>query len=255
MIEIKHKDQTYQLPESLMEITLWQRIDFWNKIDKDHEAKIRVIYEKNAPPKQSKTIPKTILNDDLTAPEPIPLTDDDAYTLSMLDMERAVNAYSYFGNIPKEIVENELPHREVYGYYCDVLQCLITDDIRLETVNEFEWRGEKWVIPDATLINGDCKTMREVASAFELLRLTDLALKDYAVGKVSILLPLCCIWLKREGEKFDVNMMSEDGERSKLFKELPLEIALQVGFFLRFLWSTFMPTLIYSLSKRMEAKE
>lgn len=233
---IHHNGNDYNLPENLMEITLGQRIDFWEKYDKTHEAEIRAIYEKNMP-KDGKS-------------EVTELTIEDADRLSVIDIERAINAYSYFGNIQKEIVENEIEFQTVYGYYCEVLQNLITDDIRIPEKREFEWRGEKWSIPKPTLENGDGKSTREVLTSFNILSQTDRMLKEYAIGKVHILLNLCCIWLKKDGDVFTIDSMREDSERYKLFKELPLEIALQVGFFLRYSWSLYMRTLMSSLSKQ-----
>ena len=226
MVNIEYNGVSYRLPENLMEITLGERIEFWEKHDRDIEEKIRAIRSKYE--------------------VGINMSEDDVSELTAIDIERSISAYSFFGKIPKEVVENELPYSEVYSFYCDVLNYLVSDEIRPVMINTYEWDGETWEIPMATLTNGDGKSSREVLYSFNILKETDKLLKEYAIGKVHVLLPLCCIWLKKKGEVFTTKIAEIGSDRQELFKKLPMEIALNVGFFFRNSWSMYMPILTSS---------
>jgi hypothetical protein len=65
---------------------------------------------------------------------------------------------------------------------------------------------------------------------------------------------LCAIYLRKKGEPFTEELVTEGSERIELMKTLPLDIALSVGFFLTDTMSLYLKT-SQSSNQAEEAKD
>jgi hypothetical protein len=93
---------------------------------------------------------------------------------------------------------------------------------------EFEWNDETWRIADFKINPASEMSFNEIITSKETMR----QLVSIGNGRWHSLLYLCAIFLRKKEEAFEDEMIYEDGERITLLKELPLNIAINVAFFL-----------------------
>jgi hypothetical protein len=63
---------------------------------------------------------------------------------------------------------------------------------------------------------------------------------------------LCAIYFRKKGEPYSEEFLYEDSDRIKLMHELPMNYAMQVGFFLTSSLSFWINTLMYSGSQEQK---
>lgn len=93
---------------------------------------------------------------------------------------------------------------------------------------EYEWKDGVWTIDTYLVTPASNMTFNEIITAKETLR----QLAAIGKGRWESLIYLCAIFLRQKDEAFTDEMIYEGGTRMELMKELPMNIALNVSFFL-----------------------
>lgn len=210
----------YDLPSSLMDITLQERIDYDATYGKALSERLTKIID---------------IKDDFL--KGLELTD---YTY-----QSACRTLAFFAKIPLEIIE-QTDLNQVMIVYDKFLKFLSEDtdflnkEFRIQ--HEFEWQGDTWVIAPPELNSNSAMDFGEFLDAKQ-------AVKDlYELGqeKWNALLSLCCVYFRKKGEVYDAALNADDSPRRQLLKTLPLEYAMHVGFFLSASMTSWLQTFLSS---------
>lgn len=110
------------------------------------------------------------------------------------------------------------------------------------------WNGEQWAIQNYCIDPESNMTFEEFRCSMELRR----QLASIGKTKWHALPYLCCIFLRKVGERYADELVNEDGERFKLMLELPMSEALKVSFFLKSCMHTYLTTSHYSKVEEVE---
>ncbi|MBL0235029.1 MAG: hypothetical protein IPQ08_15450 [Chitinophagaceae bacterium] len=111
-----------------------------------------------------------------------------------------------------------------------------------EFPREIEWNNEVWAIQDFKVDPKSKMDFNEIITSKEAMR------QLYKLGKSrwESLLYLSIIFFRKKGEAYTDELMHEDSERMKLMENLPMSIAMQVGFFLKNCVDTWQKISAYS---------
>lgn len=220
----KYKGTEYRYPAALEDITLQQRIDFHRRYG--------IPFDKAVTEAQA-------------------LEDEAARTLELTDLQLSIacQAFAFFTGIPEEEVKENFSLEQVMNVYNVSLAMLLYSEKELEIREEFEFNNEKWVLAPPSLTPTSEMTFNEFLSGKEIVR----QLEALGNGRFESLLYLCCIYLRRPDEAFTEELVEARGDRMELFKNLPLDIALSVGFFLSDSMLTFSKVL--ASSKKVEEEK
>lgn len=210
----------YTLPSSLMAITLQQRIDFDNTYGKTIREKLLKIVD---------------IDD--------PIVKENEFT--GYHMELACKTLAFFANIPLQIVENT-DIRQVLLVYHNTMKNF-SEDVDFSNRDhqpeyQFTWNGEQWKIAEPELTNNSTMTFGEFITAKQVVQ----DLIEYGNEKYVALLKLCCVYCRKVGEAFNESFLDEQSERYNLMQTLPLQYALNVGFFLADSMNTWISTFLSS---------
>lgn len=93
----------------------------------------------------------------------------------------------------------------------------------------FNWNGEDWRIQEYKITPGSGMTINEIITSKEVIR----QLKKLEKSKWESMLYLAAIYLRKVDEQFKDEMIYEGSERLELMKQLPLNYAFRVAFFLK----------------------
>lgn len=205
-MQITIEDVQYNLPASLMDITLQQRIDFDKQYGKEQRAKLKVIRETEDP-----------------------LTREMDFTEYHLDV--ACKTIAFFGSIPLETVLHTAID-EVLAIYHMVMHPM-TEEVDFNqpsfTLNlEFKWKDATWLLQTPDLKNNSKMTFGEFIDSKQIVH--DLYEKEDQ--KWEALLSLACIFFRKKGENYCEELSIMEEPRCQLLKTLPLAYALHIGFFL-----------------------
>lgn len=139
------------------------------------------------------------------------------------------------------------PVLEKYRLFRFLLREQLEDDT-LKFPIEVEWRDETWSVQDFKVNPASEMSFNEVVTAKETMR----QLYSLGKGQWQALIYLCAIYFRKKGEAFEDVMIYEGGERMTLLKELPLDIAIKVAFFLSNcvnIWNKTLPFLAEAEAK------
>lgn len=190
----------YKLPASLSEITLSDRIEY----DR--------LYGKDLREKKNKLIEKP----------------DETQQLEF-EVEQACKALAFYGKIDPQTV-SQTAIDDVLAIYREVLYEMAEDfdfNDPDQVVSEIEWKGETWVIAPPELNNMSEMKFGEFLDSKQSVQ----NMQDQGEQRWGALLPLCCIFLRKKGEKYTEGLLT--GQRETLMKTLPMNHALRVLFFLK----------------------
>lgn len=202
-MDFEYKGNKYSFPSHLSEITLGQRVSFFRTHGKELEE-------------QAKRV-EAIKDDTERGDE-----------LLLLDMDLAVREFSHYTGIPLVELKNNIDFESMWQIYSVDVAHLREQEAKLELQESYEWEGETWVI-ESPEIEADSKmTLNEFLHAKEIVR----HMTKLGNGKWDSMPYLCAVYLRKEGEPFTEELVKEGGERLKLMEQLPLDIAIAVGFFL-----------------------
>jgi hypothetical protein len=195
--------KTVVFPSSLSEFTLGQRIDFHNAHGRDLEA-----------------IAKTI--------RAMPDGLEKELEVTEFNFEQMFRSFSFFCGFPVETIKQSEYVDTVAEVYYSSLKLLFEQESEIELHTSFEWMGEAWELQSPSLKQGDKMTYGEFIDAKQIVKDLD----NLGASRWESLLPLCAIYLRKKDEPYTEELVYENSDRLKLMRSLPMDIALQVGFFL-----------------------
>jgi hypothetical protein len=213
-MKILVNDIEVDFPSSLSQITLGQRIDFHQQhgleLDKMAES-IRVM-------------------------EDGPLKELEILGFSF---EKMFRTFSFFANVSVDAIKESKFIEDIAQVYYSCLAVLIEDEQDLEAMTEFEFKGELWELQSPEVWNGSKHKFGEFVDAKQIVK----DMVELGNGKWEYMLPLCAIYLRKKGEDYKEEFLYPGSERLELMKDLPMDVAMQVGFFLSITMNLFINTL------------
>ncbi len=190
-------DKPVTFPSSLSELTLGQRIDFYNLYGRELNKREKMIAEMEGIDKE--------------------------FAANELEEETMIQTLSFFINCtPEALKESKFLDTAAAIYYSN-LSLLVSDDIALQPEREFAWKGEQWIL-QAPDLKYDIISYNELETAKKLMN----DLRMFSTGNYNYLLPLCSYYLIKKDEPQIYN----DPEKMEFMRDLPMNIALQVIMFL-----------------------
>lgn len=211
-------DKTVTFPSTLADITLRQRIDLHDRHGRDLEKMLESIQK---------------------------MTDESERTIEMTQwsLERMFRTFAFFaGTTPEAIKESEFVG-EVARIYNASLAQIYAEELAIDdTRREFEFKGETWHLAPPELKHGDKMSFGEVIESKQTVK----DMLDLGRGRWEAMLRLCVIYLRKKDEPYTEDMLFEGSKRMKLMEELPLDIALHVGFFLKSFLNFYQSILMFS---------
>lgn len=198
-------DRKIVFPSSLAEITLGQRIDFYNQFGKDLDERALQISKM----------------DDST---------DKEMAIIEFHFDKMLRTFSFFSDISVEAIResDSVIIETVANIYHSCLQQLLEDESEFELQTEYSWHSEVWELCNPELKNGSGMTFGELIDAKQAVQ----NMTELGKGRWEAMLYLCAIFLRKRGESYQEGFLFENSDRLKLMRDLPLNIAMAVGFFL-----------------------
>jgi hypothetical protein len=220
----QNNGEQYNYPATLSEITLKQRIDLHNQYGIAYDEAIQKTFE-------------------------IESETDKAIRQTELRLLFACQCFSFFTGIDLETIKDTFELSQIMNVYNASLAIVLSEESELNNQNQFEFNGEQWVIASPQVTPQSKFTFNEFVTSKEIVR----QLEQLGKGKWASLLYLCCIYLRKEGEEFQEEWMEEGSERMIAMLNVPMNIALSVGFFLTNTMNIYLSTL--QSSNQEELKE
>lgn len=202
-MKLQFKDTIYNFPSSLSEITLRQRIEFHERYGKLLDDSAKVLAE---------------IKDDF----------DRENEMNVWHLDNAAKNFSFYTGIPLDQVTKEFPIIDLLHIYNTDMQLLFEQERSGELKQVYEWNEETWLLTTPELKPTDKMTLNEFVVSKEVVR----SLHGAGNGKWDTLPYLCAIYLRREGEVFQEEFVQDGSNRIQMMLDLPLNIAIAVGFFL-----------------------
>lgn len=196
-------DIEIQFPTSLSELTLGQRIDFHLAYGQELEQMLRDIVK-------------------------MPEGFDKELQLSYFKIEQACRAFAFFSGYPLSAIAEAPFFEEISMIYDTCLRSFIEWPTEVELQEKYTWNGQDWFLSSPELKHGDKMRFGEFIDAKQLVQ----QMVEMGMGRWEYMLPICAIYLRRENEAYQESFLYENSERLTLMRDLPMDIASHVGFFL-----------------------
>lgn len=142
--------------------------------------------------------------------------------------EKMFRSFAFFAGTTVEAIKESEYIDEVARIYYSSIKVLLENEDELSFEREFVWNDEIWILQSPELKHGDKMTFGELIDSKQIIQ----DLIKLGASQWECLLPLCAIYLRKQEEVYEENFLYEGSERIHLMESLPLDIALQVGFFL-----------------------
>jgi hypothetical protein len=216
-VQIKINNKVFTFPSSLSEMTLGQRIAFQQEHGNLLDAMLTSILEMpEGPEKQLEVM--------------------------HFQFEKMFRTFSFFsGFTVEELKASEFIEEIASIYYANVAQ-VMEHEAQIELQPSYQFMGEEWVIHPPELKQGSEMTFGEFIDAKQIIK----NLIDLGASKWEQLVCLAAIYFRKKGEPYQASFMYEGSERQELMKQLPMDIALAVGFFLSSSVNLYLNTLQFS---------
>ena len=202
-----------EFPSTLADITIGQRIAFHEQHGQALEKELQEIIA--SPDSWNKTLAFALYQDSMAA----------AFVGFFLGVDDV----------------RALPADAVLSIYSVVYSALQEQEESLKPETSFVWNDQQWVLGAPVLSAGSSMQFGELIDAKQIIK--DLA-EDNGT-RWHLLHRVACIFLRRPNEQYEQNFSEPGSDRFELMKGLPLDIALQVGFFLTNWISSFRTTSQY----------
>lgn len=214
-MRIQINDKWIIVPSSLSEITLQQRIDF-----QQQHGNLLMEMEKSL--------------------ETIEDEDDCELEQAQLNLEKMFRSMSFFTNCTVDALKESHVINDVVAIYVNSLDLVFKQEQELidNPLYEFTWKGVEWEIQQPELKHGNKMMFGEFIDSKQVIQ----NMVGLGKNRWECLVPLCAIYLRKKGEKYQESFANEDSDRQREMRSLPLDIALQVGFFLSSSLNTFIST-------------
>lgn len=202
-MQILINGKSVTIPSSLQEMTLGQRIDYYNAHGREVDEQLTALLEM-----------------------------EEGMDRSMVEMDfivdKAYRTVGFFAGIDPEALKADGQLDEVMAIYQTSLASILEEEDAMELVMRHEWNGEAWVIAPPKLSAGSEMTFGEFVDSKAIVQ----NLVALGASRWESLQNLAAIYLRKEGEAYTDKFLQEGSERLELMRELPMSIALHVGFFL-----------------------
>lgn len=142
--------------------------------------------------------------------------------------EKMFRTFAFFAGCTPDALKDSEFIDSIAGIYYASLDALFDSEKKLEMQQEYVWKGEVWYLHPPQLKHGDHMKFGEFIDAKQVVK----NLADLGQSQWKGLLNLCAIYLRKKEEEYDESFLYDGSERLELFKNLPMDIALGVGFFL-----------------------
>ena len=218
-----YKGSEYEVPTSLAQITLRQKIDFDNLYSEKIEALKEEVFGDGD---------KEVDDMDVT----------------LMTFSVAAMNFSFFTGIPLEEVEENIAVDDVLNIYYSCFYQLFQQEEEIELQPEYLWKDEFWKIGAPELTFESKITFNEFITSKQIVK----QMSELASGHWESLPYLACVYLKREDESFEEKWLGPGSERLELMKDLPMDIAVAVAFFLQSSMSMYLKTLASSQEEEAE---
>jgi hypothetical protein len=215
-LRIKINNEDKIIPSSLREITLKQRIDFQTQHGNELDAMYKSIMEM----------------EDL---------DEQELELVQFRIESVIRGVSFFTDISVDDLKESNALDHLVNLYTSSLAVIFEEEKKIQEDIEYEFtweNGEVWHLQAPEIKHGDKLTFGQFIDSKQVIQ----NLLNLGKNKWECLIPLCAIYLKRDGEEYEESFLYEGSERLRLMEKLPMDIALNVGFFLSGSLSLFITT-------------
>lgn len=208
------------IPSSLSEFTLGQRIEFHNQHGRLLDEMLDSILQ---------------------------MEDEYFRELELVQWrsEKMYRTFAFFANTTVEALKESAFVDEVARIYYASLAVLLEEEENLELQLEFNWKGEDWELAPPEFTRNTKIKFGELIDAKQIIK----DMIEMGRGKWEYMVKLCAIFFRKKGEPYDESFVEEDSDRLKLMHELPMNIALQVGFFLSGLINISMTHLTFSANQ------
>ena len=218
-----YKESEYDVPTSLSQIKLRQKIEFDNLYSEKIEA----------------------LKNEVFGDENKEVSDLDSM---LLTFSVAAMNFSFFSGIPLEEVEQNIAVDDVLNIYYSCFYQLFQQEEELELQPEYLWKDEFWKLESPELTFESKITFNEFITSKQIVK----QMSELASGHWESLPYLACVYLKREDESFEEKWLAPGSERMEMMLDLPMDIAVAVAFFLQSSMSMYLKTLAYSQEEEAE---
>ena len=202
-MQILINDNPVTIPSSLEEMTLGQRIDYYNVVGRDLDEQLTILLEM-----------------------------EEGIDRSMAEMDYAIDkafrTVAFFAGIEAEALKADGQMEEVMAIYHTCLATILEEEDAMELVMRPDWGGEDWIIAPPKLSAGSEMTFGEFVDSKAVVQ----NLVALGSSRWEALQNLAAIYLRKQGEPYHESFLHEGSERLELMRKLPMSIALQVGFFL-----------------------
>ena len=154
-------------------------------------------------------------------------------------LEKMFRTFAFFAGCTVEAVKEDKFIDDVSNIYHSCLQVLFEEEKNMDLQQSFAWKDEEWVIAAPELKHGDRMKFGEFIDAKQTIK----NMADLGRDKWEAMLPLCAIYLRKKDEPYKQEFLYEGSDRMEEMKKLPMNIAMQVGFFLNSIQNFYLNTL------------
>lgn len=209
MFKVTVNSTEYNFPSKLGDITLGQRIAYQTEYGEDLDARHAQIEAMAEGPEKEL--------EQLT-----------------FSVDMACKTFSFFTKIDEQVIKESSTLSEVLRVF-GVMKGLIYANGTTNNQTTFEWNNEKWSLYLPEVKNNSEIKFGEFVDSKQIVE----DLIALGGGYYDRLPRLCAIYLRKKGEAYDPAFAVEDSDRVQLMNDLPMDIALSVGFFLTSLINQF----------------
>lgn len=191
------------IPSSLSEITLGQRIDFHNEHGRElDEMLTSILAMEDGPMKELE--------------------------MGQFHFERMFRTFGFFSGIDPEVLKDSEFVDKIAGIYHSSVAVLFEEEDNLEPQRLFNWKGELWELSAPELSQSSKMKFGEIIDSKQIVQ----DMIELGNGHWEMMQRLSAVFFRRQGEAYQKEFVYEDSERLELMRELPMDIVLQIGFFL-----------------------
>lgn len=216
-MKFSYRDKEFTFPVSLSQTKVKQRIEF----DQLYGKEIQELQE------------QTFKFDEDGKELPV-----DDVELTIFNGFVATRNFSFYTGIPLEEVEKNISIEDVLTIYFSCFHQIYLEQESIELKDSYTWNDEVWKLEAPELTFQSKITFNEFITSKQIVK----QMHELGAGNWEVLPYLATIYLRKEGEQFQENWLSEGSERLQQMKELPMDIAVAVAFFLQNSMSLYLKT-------------
>ena len=216
-MRVQINDTIVNIPSSLSEFTLGQRIDFYNQYGKGLDERGLKCEKMEAG-----------IDKELERIE--------------INLDIMFKSFAFFSGIDENVLKESEFVDTIAAIYHSSIASLFAEQSDMDLQTEFEWNGKIWKLYNPEMKQESRMKFGELIDAKQTIQ----NMEALGYGRWEAMLSLCAIFLRPEGEEYDECFLYENSERLQLMRDLPMSIALQVGFFLSVSLNIYTSSFLFS---------